>query len=266
MVEKRRVWAGVSAALLGTVATSNTAMSQDNPILKQESAIYSFWEGEGEGEGEGGSVDLRSDHGEFLARLGLVRGHLWIGMQLYQNGHTDMAKTHMKHPKDELYSALVPAFKARNLPGFAEELTALSQSVMQEADPEQVEINYQALQQAISQNEQVDQYDAETVLISIAKMLRTSADEYAIGVEQGELVNAHEYQDALGFKTVALARLNAMNEVQKSDYAGDLQQVRALIDDLSDFWPDITPEGELDGDISRIYATAARVELIGMNL
>ena len=45
-------------------------------------------EGEGgEGEGEGAvSVNLAENDAQFLARLGLIRGHLWVGMKLYVQG------------------------------------------------------------------------------------------------------------------------------------------------------------------------------------
>jgi hypothetical protein len=41
----------------------------------------------------------------YLTHLGLVRGHLGVGVDLYREGAQDAAQTHMKHPGDELYSA-----------------------------------------------------------------------------------------------------------------------------------------------------------------
>jgi len=45
-----------------------------------------------------------ADDAEYLVQLGLMRGHLFVGNQLYLLGELAEAVTHMKHPESELYA------------------------------------------------------------------------------------------------------------------------------------------------------------------
>ncbi|MEQ8486804.1 MAG: hypothetical protein RIB46_20760 [Pseudomonadales bacterium] len=94
-------------------------------------------DGEGESEGEGAvAQSLITDDAAYLSRLHLILGHLEVGVSLYRKGHTAAALTHMKHPADELYSALIPAIAARGVTGFDGQLEAPAQAVAGGADAE----------------------------------------------------------------------------------------------------------------------------------
>ena len=71
---------------------------------------------------------------EYLTQIALMRGHLHVGIELYKNGYIDNAKRHMKHPKSELYSDIIPTFKAKNSEGFTVELENLASAVEGEED------------------------------------------------------------------------------------------------------------------------------------
>ena len=58
------------------------------------------------------SVKLFGQPFPVLTQLSLIRGHLFVGMELYRQGAVDHAKTHMKHPQDEIYASLRPAIRA----------------------------------------------------------------------------------------------------------------------------------------------------------
>ena len=70
----------------------------------------------------------------YLTQLGLMRGHLYVGIELYKNGFLENAKMHMKHPKSELYADIVPTFEAKGSSGFAGELEALALAVEDEKE------------------------------------------------------------------------------------------------------------------------------------
>lgn len=265
MNEKRKVWLGVGSALASTFVAGQAVA--DAPINHSPATAMvapgPMMEGEGgEGEGEGAvSVNLAENDAQFLAQLGLIRGHLWVGMKLYQQGHIDMAKTHMKHPGDELYAGLVSAFDARGLPGFGDELQALADAVNNDNSADVVNNAYAALQRAIGVNEPVADMTAEQVLKSISSMLITAADEYAIGITNGNVSNVHEYQDAYGFQQITLARLDAISPAEQQSAANAIAETRRIIEGLTALWPTTTPEGQVEGDASRIYGAASRIEL-----
>ena len=275
--EKRKVWVGVGSALLAT--SSVVAQAEDEAALTPVTATAVSYaapalnEGMGEGEGEGGEgegegatqADLRTDDAAYLAHLGLIRGHLWVGIKLYREGHIAMSKTHMKHPEDELYAGLPPIFKARGVAGFAEELSTLANAVNNEQGDEAVETAYDNLLEAITKSEGMAAMTAKDALISISQMIRTAADEYAIGVKKGEIVNVHEYQDAYGFTEIAIERLERLSDEQKEQAAGDIARTKELLLELRTLWPTVNPQGNIEGDASHLYGAAARIELVAIN-
>ena len=272
--ETRKVWAGVGTALLATRAATATAVQDDAETLSALSSnvvsysAMSLGEGGegGEGEGEGSaSVDLSTDNAAYLAHLGLIRGHLWGGLKLYREDHIAMAKTHMKHPEDELYAGLPPVFKARGVGGFAKELSTLAEAVNNEQGDEAVEAAYEQLLKAITKSEGMSAMTAKETLLSISQMIRTAADEYAIGVKKGEIVNVHEYQDAYGFTEIAIERLERLSDEQKKQAASDIANTKALLLELRTLWPTVNPQGDVEGDASHLYGAAARIELSALN-
>lgn len=270
MFEKRKVWASVGTALLATTAATSVAAQAnselDSVAIAPTHISYAAVTQAGAGEGEGQtSADLRTDDAAYLARLGLIRGHLWVGMKLYREGHMAMAKTHMKHPKDELYAGLEPIFKAREVGGFADELATLADAVNNEKGDEAVEAAYATLLDAIDASEGLEDKTAKAALVSISQMIRTAADEYAIGVKQGEVVNVHEYQDAYGFTEIGIERLEGLSVAQKKQAAGDIEKTKTLLLELRTQWPTVNPQGNVEGDAANLYGAAARIELTAMN-
>ena len=264
MNEQRKLWLGIGAALLTSTSVQAVQPESFKAAVPTASSVMFLAGAVGEG-GEGGeggqNVSLLTDDAAYLAQLGLVRGHLWVGIQLYKHGHQSMADTHMKHPSDELYSAIMPAMKARGHDGFALQLTALSDSVSARASIAEVELRHNELVKAIAEVEQADQLSLETILLSIEKMVRTSADEYAIGVTNGHISNMHEYQDALGFVEIARQRLAGLNDKQRLAGPEAIAEVQQQLDKIESLWPSLDPNGKIDGNASLLYGVAARIQL-----
>ncbi len=275
MNEQRKVWLGLGAALLaGSTATqaADTApfdSHSSHQALQVAALAGEGGEGEG-GEGEGGEgagpVDLTKDDAAYLGQLGLVRGHLWVGVQLYKAGHKDMALTHMKHPGDELYAGLEPAFDARDEQGFADALSALAEAVERGQSVEVVEQRHAELEAGIADAENLQNVSLKIALGSIERMVRTAAEEYAIGVRSGEIVNAHEYQDAYGFVEAAKSRLARLTNSQRQESNEAVAEVEAQLNSLSSLWPALVPDGNVEGEASTLYGAAARIQLAGWEL
>lgn len=282
MNERRKLWLSMSVALFGTTAVaSDRAPDADSPTETAASVAQvssagtvaglqaSPGEGEGKGEGEGegaASVDIRTDDPAYLTRLGLIRGHLMVGYTLYAQGHSDMARTHMKHPRDELYAGLLPAIEQREGEAFDEALTALATAVESGAAQAEVDAAYEALMEAIRDAEDAADTTLSEALLSVVGLLRTAGEEYAIGVRDGQLVNAHEYQDAWGFTQIAAKRLEALPADLRAESPETVGRIQTLIADLSDLWPELAPGDTVDGDASRLHGAAARVELAALGL
>ncbi|MCR9092554.1 hypothetical protein [Algiphilus sp.] len=268
------------AALSGSVAIGSSgaalaAVHSTAPELAVQlaqaegSATKAMAEGEGEGEGEGGKASILRDDSLYLARLGLIRGHLTIGVDLYRNGHREAAATHMKHPADELYAGLKPALDVRGAPGFAEALQQLAEQVEAGAEIAAVEEAFAAveagLEAAASAVPKTQRTDAEIRFGVIIQLLRTAAQEYAVALDDGQVVHAHEYQDALGFVRVARAELDALRaddkQMQRAGVAAAVEVARTQLDGIADLWIDLMPPAQLDRDPGRLFGATARIEL-----
>ena len=227
--------------------------------------------GEGEGgEGEGGATaaaDFANNDIAYLTQLGLIRGHLAVGYALYQRDLPELSETHMKHPREEIYAAVVPAFAARGCDGFADGLTALTGVVADRAEAEEVTAVYEALTTAIARCEQTAATGDPAVMAKVIEhLLRTAGVEYQIGVVDGAIDNLHEYQDAWGFTQVAAmwSRSGAFGATPAATaVAGQIQDV---IVGLGGLWPSLAPEGAVDGDAARLFGAAGSVEVAALPL
>ena len=263
----KKIWIGITAALFAAGGDSEQEPQRtDGATPVDKPAASSVVEGgEGEGEGTAEPADLAQSDVAFLERLGLIRGHLHVGNALYQEGQVEMAETHMKHPRDELYAGLVPAIRARGASPFDTALTALAEAVESDAGNERVETAWQAVDDAIRTIASSTNASVRQQLVAIANMVRTAADEYAIGVVDGEIDNAHEYQDAWGFVQVARARLDALSPDGEAERKITAEATEAL-EGIDSLWPGLAPEGPVEGQASTLYGAAARIELAALSL
>lgn len=243
---------------------------EDTPVAKTRSVAVVPAGGEAEGEGLSAEVDPATDDVAYLTQLGLMRGHLLVGLELYRAGHIDHARTHSKHPKSELYADLVPAFQAREAAGFADQLEALAKAMESDDSAlEQVEAAYADVLAGIAEAEnRAGDIEAGTQLQVVVNLVRTAAEEYAIGVVDGDVVNGHEYQDAFGFTRTAQARVDGIDSAGDEELASGLESVNGYLQALFDAgtWPDVMPPERLDTDASELYGAAARIEIVALGL
>ena len=280
-----KLWAAVGAAswLGGCEATDgdlqNTAPESNSTSVGMEGEGHGGGEGEGEGhgggegkgegEGEGGSTGTNYSTNDvaYLSQLGLMRGHLKVGSFLYENGHPELASTHMKHPEMELYSSLVEAFRKRDCRGFAPELEALSNAVNGGDTAELVDKLYESVVDKIANCESRVTSSPRKNVAVIESLLRTAGEEYAIGVVAGRIENLHEFQDAWGFTQVAkvLSRSSLFADGDRS--VAVAAQIQSIIEDLTPMWPDLADANQqLDTVASQLYGAAAQIEIIALSL
>ena len=196
---------------------------------------------------------------EYLVQLGLMRGHLLVGHALYRLNALDAARSHSKHPTDELYADMEREFAARRTTGFSAELEAHGLA-SQGQNAAAVDAAYEALTAAITPAEGAIAASPAMIVGVVAELLREAAAEYAVGIVDGKLSNAHEYQDAYGFTKIALSW------AQSADSDEVFDQIVERIEALSDMWPSLVPPEELQQQAARLYGAAAEVEILRLEL
>lgn len=263
---------GLTAALLSTTALaacsgesgeaagetgegSVVSESQDTGAMSGEGegemAAASGEMGEGEGgEGEGGEAGGHDTGSlERYNRLAFMRGHVEAGLALYRAGAVEPASVHMMHPVSETHAAEREGLDEL---GFKSDLFVdISEAL--EAGTASDEIESQLTEAEENLADMADQAGGDPVDI-LDFLMETTLEEYRIGVVDGEIVNAGEYQDAFGFARVA------------SDYAADLEgadgeAVRTELERLQAMWPEAPVPGSDPAPVNEIAAQVARVQL-----
>lgn len=265
MQENRKKWISLGVALASSISLSANAADMSHDMHSSSDNIVTAATGEGEGGGVT-ETDLKTNDVAFLTRLGLIRGHLLVGYELYKQGQVDMAITHMKHPRDELYAGLVPSIEYRGGERFDDALSNLADKVTSKAPQAEVDEAYQQLESGIKAAETLVKVDLKNVLLSINELIGTAAEEYALGVENGKLINLHEFQDAYGFTQIAKRRLEQLPKATRNESANTVKKVEGYLDELANLWPTIAPEGDVDGDASKLYGAAARIEIAALGV
>lgn len=269
MIEIRtKLWLGLGAFVMATGA-AQMGVAQDGG--SKASPMNHVMAGQGgEGGEQGMAGDAATDDVAYLSQLGLVRGHLHVGVALYLEGHRDAGRTHMKHPQDELYATLLPAFKARNVSGFDKELERLADLTARDAPDAEVKAAHDALVAAITRTEQKGApaafQDPVTLIRVAANLLRTAAEEYEIGTDDRVVVNAHEYQDSLGFTHTARMLVDRVSDRLAQQAPDTLAEVQKQFENVQVAWRGVMPPERVDAEPELLHAAAANLDFAAASL
>lgn len=266
-MRKLKLITGLSSVALavagcGAEGEGGSAEGEGAIIASADSEGEGVAAGEGESEGEGAAAagDPSGDNVDYLFRLGMIRGHLAAFIELHRAGANEMARMHAKHPGNELYDALIPAFAARGKPGFADALDNLIQA---EASNGDVEAAYTAAVSEIRANAPVS--NDRTTLLAVARLVATAGEEFDIGVRaNGVIIEPHEYQDAFGFLSAAR---EMVAEIKSNDI--DVIEAVAVAHEqigfaMASFNGLVVSETE--GTSATLYGAAARIEIAALGL
>lgn len=257
-----KIWLGLGVVCAtGAMASCTTTQSSDMATGMDHSTM-AMTAGEG---GEGGesasSADSVSSDAVYLGQLKFIRGHLLVGVELYQEGDAEASETHMKHPESEIYAALLPALSARNAPGFADQLSALAVAVENRQPESVVTAAFDELMTAVTQAENaVSPVTPRLLGDVIVDLVSTAAAEYDIAAADDLSVeNGHEYQDSFGFMRIAYDVLDQLESMGAD--SGVTRSVREQMDSIMPAWSGVQPPARLHVAPSVIYGAASRIEL-----
>lgn len=262
-----KLWVGVGVFL---AAGSQVELASHR---LPEVGMAKAWAAEQGGEGgEGGEAGaskkkrtVNERKAEFVKNLTLVDGHLIAGQELYKANAHDAAKTHMKHPRSELYSKLAPGFKEFGAPRFDATLEKMANAVAQGKSASEVDQAHQHVATDIERTRSRVQLSTKVRLQALAQVLREAGVEYADGVKDGKIVNAHEYQDAYGFIKAGMRLLDTASPSALVEKQA-IEQARRVLINLSEKWPPLISEGPVRLNASEIFGAVSQLELAASSL
>jgi hypothetical protein len=165
----------------------------------------------------------------------------------------------MKHPGDELYDDLKLHFEEMKVPGIGAELAEIAKIVEGGATAEDAAAAFQRFLAAVKASRGGELSSSETAEV-IEALVRTSADEYAEGVKDGKVINAHEYQDAWGFILAANALLQEVSAEEREEHK-EFAEIADQLAALQPLWPDVSGKSAIEADPSLLAGAVSRIEL-----
>lgn len=260
--------AGAAAGMLaaGAAQANSGWPAPDGLVWLADSSSESGEGGEGGEGGESGHTAAAGTSVGFLTNLALIEGHLRAGVALYKAGHADHATSHMKHPQDEIYTDLLPQLQAVGAEDFAAELQALSDAVAAGSAEEAVDAALAAVLKEIDEAREHSHAAEADEALAIAALVHQAGEEYGVGVVDGALADAHEYQDAWGFVQVARALADHMAGEDDEKEKAFGQAAQAALAALDPAFPGVMPDGVIAGDAGLVLSAAATIELAAYGL
>jgi hypothetical protein len=265
MVQNIKLWVGLGIA--ASLVAGAQAHAGQSPLHAGNGKILlaqNGGEGGEGGEGGSGAGDGLND-AIFLSQLALIEGHMLVGAELYKAGEAEMAKTHMKHPRDEIYESLESTLAIRKSPDFAVALDAVGNAVTAGAPAEEVGRLHAAFAEAIHKA-RPQSLEAATAANAAIALVRTAAEEYEEGVKDGKIVELHEYQDAWGFVRVAAQILASLSDEERNEHKVEIGKMETELGKLGKLWPDVAGKMPVNGSAKDLFAAAARMELAALEI
>jgi hypothetical protein len=251
---KRWIGLGLGAALFGSTALvacggpGNAPVKADPPAAKLADAPASM---AGEG-GEGGAMAGHADMQVLPIdkRVAFMSGHVAAGLALYRAGAPDQAARHLLHPVSETHAA---------------ERAGIDALGFDAAIFEKVSAELEAGRSAEEIAPQLDAAEANIYLLQenanadpkgqIDFLMDTCIDEYKVGVVNGVIENAGEYQDAYGFSVVARDIAKRLGTPESEPLVMELELLVRM-------WPSEGPLADsIPAPVNEIAAQVSRVKL-----
>ena len=179
---------------------------------------------------------------DYMTKLGLMKGHLFVAKELLDAGQPDQAEPHIGHPVEEIYADVEDQLNERKIPEFKNTLIKLQDLVKAGAkDPAQVNAEFdtsmQAVDGAIAALPEAQRKDPKFVLQVINGLLDTANSEYGAAVAGGKISAVIEYQDSRGFVMYAeMLYKDIAEQVAKTSPEID-KAIVANMTELKTNWP-----------------------------
>lgn len=237
-----RLWstAGMTALLIAVsgCGESETPTATTSPDSETTSVV------EDPAESPETVVEASEDE-EYLATLGLMKGHLIVAKQLMDDGKIEEAEPHIGHPVEELYSDVEEQLEARNIPEFKTALNQLHDGVKAKADSSKLNPDYdaaiKAVEGAIAAIPETQLQDPQFVLSALNEILETVDEEYSAAVVDGKIVEAIEYQDSLGFILYSENLYQTIADQMSQTNPEAHQTITANLTELKKAFPSVIP-------------------------
>lgn len=179
---------------------------------------------------------------DYMTKLGLMKGHLFVAKELLEQGKPEQAEPHIGHPVEEIYADVEDQLKERNVKEFKSTLIQLQDLVKAGAkDASKVKVEFDAAMQAvdgaIAAVSAKQRQDPKFVLQVINGLLDTANSEYQAAIAAGKIAAIIEYQDSRGFVTYSGELYNSISDQVAKENPSAHKAITETMAELKKTWP-----------------------------
>jgi len=184
---------------------------------------------------EGHAIESVESETALLSILYEMLGHLEASGANLERGNWTLAQEHAEHTTAEYWAAIEPALATRCLTAVRSPLDAYFTATRSQSvdSTTHLEAARQALRDAIAAIAGTGPESTRTLAAALAELAESIAAEFAEGVENDQIVNLEEYQDAWGFFQVLSAELPRVLDVAPTSGREAAAEARADLESLS---------------------------------
>ncbi len=180
--------------------------------------------------------------------LDKMRGHLQVSLLLWEKGSYELAATHAAHPEAELFPMIEKVLRQHpgNMNKIVKDALDSYTALIEAANaPDKVRAAYQTVLNAILMVEQklvgAWMNDPTFQGAVISELLEGVKEEYTEAVSEEQITYLIEYQDALGFLSVAKIRYEEIDSMLKDKHPHKREEIVEAFRQLGNIFPSITP-------------------------
>lgn len=183
---------------------------------------------------------------DYMVKLGLMKGHLFVAKELLDLKKTKDAEPHIGHPVEEIYTDVADQLNERKVKEFKTTLITLEDLVKAGAkDNNKVTTNFkesmQSIDGAIAALPDPQRKSPAFVLQVINGLLDTANSEYGAAISSGKIKAAIEYQDSRGFITYVNMLYQGIATSMAKDRPEEHKKITENLKQLTTVWPSAIP-------------------------
>jgi DNA uptake protein ComE-like DNA-binding protein len=183
---------------------------------------------------------------DYMVKLGLMKGHLFVAKELLDLNQTKAAEPHIGHPVEEIYIDVADQLNERKVKEFKTTLITLEDLVKAGAkDRSRVDSNFkesmQSIDNAIASLPETQRKSPDFIFTIINGLLDTANSEYQASIADGKIKEAIEYQDSRGFVAYAEMLYRTIAPQMTKDRLQAHKTVMETFKQLKTAWPSPIP-------------------------
>lgn len=183
---------------------------------------------------------------DYMTKLGLMKGHLFVAKELLDLKKVDQAEPHIGHPVEEIYADVEDQLNERKVPEFKTPLIALHDLVKAGGKDNakmttEFAASVKSVDGAIAMLPETQRTSSKFILQIINGLLDTANSEYGAAIANGKITQAVEYQDSRGFVVYASELYKKIEPQLKKDNPPAATAIGKSLTDLTKAWPSAIP-------------------------